>query len=493
MKNILNRVLALAVALLVLCAPIGAMAEEMPSALHATLALSNLRLTMGEEVNAQVDVTAQLDLSADLNAGAFAGTLTALSGANKALKGGFHFDPASMNLTAALEGATDAVLLPVGELMEQLQAQMSEAIPGEGIAGFQKVMDAMMNLQGVIEDSDFTALSEIVTTWIGQQITAAETGVSLQVDDMTITADKYDFEVTAQELVTLTADLIKTVQADADLTAAIQAYIDTIIELTGEEASFDLATLDVDALMADMPEDEVMTIAGSLYVNGEEGHVVLNCATSVTEGDETIAVPYQFIMLNKGETTYVGFYTETAETEQDGNKVTLSVDVNATNDDKPVFDVTVTQNSVSDGQESTAVFTIAADCAEGADITVYLENSASFTYNDETYKSLSAFGANYTGDTVSDENGIAANGTLTLYMNQDGQEITFSADTLAALTADSNVDFDMPNNLIDLSKADSDTMEALGQEYMQVLSKGLMTLMGAPGMENLTSLFGMIG
>ncbi len=491
MKNRLTRAFALLIALLVLCAPM-AMADELqlPPSLNLSLALGNIHLAVGDEIDATVDVTAQLDLSTDLRNGEAAGTLTALSGKSKALKGGFHFDPASMNLTAALEGATDAVLLPVGELMEQLQAQMSEAIPGEGIAGFQKVMDAMMNLQSVIEDSDFTALGEIVTTWIGQQITAAETGVSLQVDDMTITADKYDFEVTAQELVTLTADLIKTVQADADLTAAIQAYIDTIIELTGEEASFDLATLDVDALMADMPEDEIMTISGSLYVNGEEGHVVLNCATSVTNGDETIAVPYQFIMLNKGETTYVGFYTEA---EQDGSKVTLSVDVNATNDDKPVFDVSVTQNTVGDDQEQTAVFTIAANCAEGADITVYLENSASFTYNGETYKSLTAFGANYTGDTVSDENGIAANGTLTLYMNQDGQEITLAADTLAALTADSSVDFDMPNNLIDLSKADSDTMEALGQEYMQVLSKGLMTLMGAPGMENLTSLFGMIG
>ena len=141
MKNRLTRAFALLIALLVLCAPM-AMADELqlPPSLNLSLALGNIHLAVGDEIDATVDVTAQLDLSTDLRNGEAAGTLTALSGKSKALKGGFHFDPASMNLTAALEGATDAVLLPVGELMEQLQAQMSEAIPGEGIAGFQKVV-----------------------------------------------------------------------------------------------------------------------------------------------------------------------------------------------------------------------------------------------------------------------------------------------------------------------------------------------------------------
>ena len=488
MKKNLTRALAALVALLVFCVPM-AMADELqlPDSVNVTFALSNIHLQMGEEVDATVDVTAQLDVAADTQSGAVAGTLTALSGSNKAIKGGFAFDPASLNLTAALEGATDAVLLPMGEILEQLQAQMGEALAGEDMDKIQNLLNAAMNMAAVAENSDPSALAEIVMNWVAEQITAAEEGVSLEVDGMTITADQYDFEVTAQELVALGADLIKTVQSDPDLTAAIQAYIDAIIDLSGEEAAIDLANLDVDALLAEMPEDEVMTIAGSLYVNGEEGHVVLDTEISVTEYDETTTMPYQFILLNKGETTYAGVYTEI---EQYGELTSVSVDVNATNDDKPVFDVTVAQNTTGDGSEESTIFTLTVDGSDGANITVYVENSSSFSYNEQSYKSLTAFGANYLGDVVSDDSGTAAMGTLTLYMNQDGQEITVATDILAALTADNNVDFDMPNNFIDLTQADSDTMDALGQEYMEILSQGAMMLMGAPGMESLAPLFG---
>ena len=68
MKNNVSRLLALIVALLVLCAPIGAMAEQTSgiSEIGATVALSNFALSMGEDANFNIDVTAQLDLAADL-------------------------------------------------------------------------------------------------------------------------------------------------------------------------------------------------------------------------------------------------------------------------------------------------------------------------------------------------------------------------------------------------------------------------------------------
>ena len=488
MKKKFARALAALVALLVLCAPMAMAAEiQLPETVNVTFALSNVKLQIADQIDAAVDVTAQLDVSVDTQTGAAAGTLTALSGDDTAVKGGFAFDPDSLNLTAALEGATDAALIPMGEVIEQLQAQLSEVLAGDEMGKIQNLFTALMNLEAAAENADIEGMAEIVMNWVAEQITATEPGVSLQVDDMTITADEYDFEVTAQELAALAADLVKTVQNDPDLTAAIQEYIDIVIELSGDETSIDLANLDVDALLSEMPEDEVMTILGSLYINNEEGHVVLDTQVSVTEYDETTTIPYQFIVLNKGETTYVGVYTET---ETDGNLMTMSVDVNATNDDKPVFDVTVAQNTTSEGDEESTIFTLNVDGSEGADITVYLENSSSFTYNEQTYKSLTAFGANYVGDVVSDDTAVAGMGTLTLYMNQDGQEITASVDILAALTADSNVDFNMPNNLIDLTKADGDTMSALGEEYMQILSKGAMMLIGAPGMENLAPLFG---
>ena len=491
MKNILNRVLALAVALLVLCAPIGAMAEEMPSALNATLALSNLRLTMGEEVNAQVDVTAQLDLSADLNAGAFAGTLTALSGANKALKGGFSFDASTMELVAGLEGVTDAVVLPMGEIIEQVQAQLNGAMGDEGMGKLQNLFTALMNLTTAAENSG-EALGEIVMNWVSEQIISGYKGeTSLEVDGITITADQYDFEITLQELVTLAADLVKAVQADPELTAAVQAYVDAVIDLTGEETAVDIASLDIDALLAQMPEDEVMTIAGSLFVNGEEGHVVLDTTVTVTENGESNTIPYQLIVLNKGETVYVGVYME-MDDEYQGH-MTVSVDVNAAADDTPVFDVTVNETIAGDGNEQTITMVFTVDCSDGANITVYAENSNAFTYNEQSYNSLMAFGLNYTGTMTSDEKGIACPGTLTLYVNNEGQEITVAADTLVSLNANSTVDFNMPANRINLSEADEDTMNALSEEYMNALSSGLMALMGAPGMQDLMGITGLMG
>ncbi|MBQ8954622.1 MAG: hypothetical protein IJ048_10945, partial [Clostridia bacterium] len=136
----------------------------------------------------------------------------------------------------------------------------------------------------------------------------------------------------------------------------------------------------------------------------------------------------------------------------------------------------------------TLVFTV--DCSEGADVTLYAETSNAFTYNEQTYNSLMAFGLNYIGTMTSDENGIACPGTLTLYVNQDGQEITAAADTLVSLNANSTVSFNMPANRINLEEADEDTMNALYEEYMTALSSGLMALMGAPGMEDLLAIMG---
>ena len=138
-----------------------------------------------------------------------------------------------------------------------------------------------------------------------------------------------------------------------------------------------------------------------------------------------------------------------------------------------------------DGNEQTITMVFTVDCSDGANITVYAENSNAFTYNEQSYNSLMAFGLNYTGTMTSDEKGIACPGTLTLYVNNDGQEITVAADTLVSLNANSTVDFNMPANRINLSEADEDTMNALSEEYMNALSSGLMALMGAPGMENL--------
>ena len=490
MRNHLKRALAMLVALLVLCAPM-AMADELPGSVNLTLALSDFQLQMGEDVNATVDVTAQLDLSADLNGGLVSGTLTALSGSAKAAKGGFTFDPNTMTLTAALEGATDAIQIPMAEMMEQFMANIADALPKDGADQLSNLFNAIINLETVAQNFDPTATVELMSAWMGEQITAAESGVSIEVDGMPITADRYDFEITAQELVTLAAGLFKTIQDDADLTAALQAYIDAVISLTGEEMDIDLANLDIDALLAEMPADEVMTMAGSLYVNGEQGHVVLDMELTRTEGDETTTVPYQLIMLNKGETVYVGVYME-MDDEYQGH-MTMSVDVNAAADDTPVFDVTVNETIAGDGNEQTITMVFTVDCSDGANITVYAENSNAFTYNEQSYNSLMAFGLNYTGTMTSDEKGIACPGTLTLYVNNDGQEITVAADTLVSLNANSTVDFNMPANRINLSEADEDTMNALSEEYMNALSSGLMALMGAPGMQDLMGITGLMG
>ena len=191
MKNHMNKVLALLVALLVLCAPIGAMAEETPS---VTLVLSNLSLSMGEDINLNVDVTARLDLTADMQNGAVAGTLTALAGADKAMKGGFTFDMSTMNLNAALEGASTAIQVPMTDVVTMLQQQMGGMFSDEQIAKLQAVYAAYMNLMNVVSEKGDVltgAVQEKLGAWLNGVMTEGYKGqTTVTVQDTELTAEQ---------------------------------------------------------------------------------------------------------------------------------------------------------------------------------------------------------------------------------------------------------------------------------------------------------------
>jgi|GEM_PF-6939935 len=484
MKNHINRVLALVVALLVLCAPLGAMAEE---GINATLALSNLSLSIGEDINVNVDVTARLDLTADMENGVFAGTVTALSGSEKALKGGFNFDLATMDLTASLEGMPHAALVPMAEAVATLQEQLSSILPEETMAQIMNVINAYTNLIEAAQNMDpevAAALSENMTTWVEQQFADSYKGeTSIEVDGNSLTAQQYDFEVTMNDMLTLSAANFDILKNDSEFMAALQAYVDALMALTGEE-SIDIAGLDMNALTGEIGD---VSFAGSLYLIGSDS-MLLDMTMTAAEDDETVVIPMQFTVLSDEGAAYVGF---AMDADVEGQRVSMSIDANVPTDGTPAFDLAisaVTGTSDDDAQNVTVIFSV--DGTEGADVTLYLESTSTYTYDDNTYNSLTALGLNYAGTMTSDENGIACPGTLSFYVNNDGMEITAGFDTLVSLNAASTVEFSMPADTVNVLEADEETMNALFGEFMEALSGGLSALMGAPGAQDLMGLLG---
>ena len=451
MKNHMNRVLALLVALLVLCAPIGAMAEQTSgiSEIGATVALSNFALSMGEDANFNIDVTAQLDLAADLQNGNFSGTLTALAAKDKALKAGFNFDMATMNLTAGLEGMPDAVLVPMADLFAQLQAQMNGQFSEDDMAKIMNMINAYTNLVTVASQKGEVigaALQDTITAIMARAVTDVG-DTTITVEEQELPAHQYDVVITAQDMAEIASVSAHAMIDDPELLAALQQYVDAIVALSGEE-SIDISSLDIDAAMAQLAETNM-----------------------------------EIIVLTDEESSYASF-TIDASTEEGGTAViTIEADIPVDGTPKFSFVVTGTQESESNGQD--IMISLEGDFTNGVSVTFFAQDTATYTYGENTYNSLNAFGLSYNGTVESGEAGVSCPGTLVIYVNSDGQEMTFSADTLVALNAASTVDFDMPNNLIDITKADEETMNALSEEAMTVLQQGLMILMGAPGMENL--------
>ena len=484
MKNNVSRLLALIVALLVLCAPIGAMAEEAPS---VTLALSNFSLSIGEDVNLNVDATTRFDVTADMETGSLAGTLTVLAGSDKAIKGGFTFDMGTMNLVAALEGVTDAVLVPMGDMVEQVRAQFGEMLSDEQMAKLMNVFNAYMNLMNVASEKGdvmAAAVSEKLNAWLANVVTNGNKGeTTVTVRDSELPAVQYDYELTVQEIAAIGADLYNAVKNDPELLAAVQNYADALLALSGEE-SMDISAFDADALVAQL-EGVDAKIAGSLYLVGETSFV-LDLNLIATEYDETVTVPTRTIVMVGESDVYASF---SIDADVEGEVVNLSMETTIPTDGTPKFSFVVTGVQGEDDTTQNILFSLEGDFSDGASLTLYAETESSYTYGENTYNSLMAFGVNYTGSMTTDESGITCPGKLVLYFNQDGTEITFGCDTLASLNSASTVDFDMPNNRINITEADEDTMNALAQEYMGALSNGLMILMSAPGVQDLMTMF----
>ena len=481
MKNHMNRALALLVALLVLCAPVGAMAEE----LNATLALSNFALIVGEDINVNLDVTAQLDLTADMENGSIAGTLTALAAKDKALKAGFNFDLATMNLTAGLEGMTDGVLVPMTDMITQLQEQMNGMFSEEDMAKVMNLINAYMNLTTVASEKGealAAALQDTVAAIAAKALTDVG-DTTITIEDVELAAHQYDVLLTAKDFAEVGAVAAHVFMDDPELAAALQAYVDAIVDLSGEE-SIDLSAMDIDALMAQLAELD-MNVAASLYLI-DDANLVLDITVNVAENGEAVSIPMEFIVLTDEESTYVSYTIDASMEDGETAIITIEADIPTGETPKFSFIVSATQGDDSMGQDIT--ISLEGDFSEGANVTFYGQVESSYTYGENTYTSLQAFGLNYVGTMSYDETGISCPGKLTLYVNSDGQEITFGADTLVRLNAASTVDFEMPHNLIDITKADEDTMNALAEEAMTVLQQGVMVLMGAPGMENLLPL-----
>lgn len=481
MKNTLSRVFALLVALLVLAMPIGALAEN---EIGATLALSNLSLSIGEELNVNVDATVRLDLAADMEAGNFAGTLTALAASDKALKGGFTFDMSTMSLTAGLEGVTDAVLIPMAEAIEAMQAQMGGMFSEEQMAAIMNVVNAyveMVNLFTEKGDVLAAAVQEKISAKVNSVMTDGHKGpTTVNVAGNELPADQYDYELTMAEMMGIAADVMNAIKGDPELTAALQNYIDALTALSGEE-SIDIASLDIDALLAEADADA--NVYGSLYLI-DENSFVFDMNMAVTENEQTVVVPLRFITLAGETEAYIAFNMDMNDA---GTPVSLSLEAHIPTDGTPTFGVALTGIQGTEEAGQNVLVTLDGDFSEGANVTLYLETTSSYSYEGETYKSLNAFGVNYAGTTVSDENGIAFPGRLTLFMNDNGSEMSLGMDTLISV-GPSAVEFEMPHNVINITEADEDTMNALAEEYMGALSNGLMILMGAPGVQDLMNM-----
>jgi hypothetical protein len=475
MKNIMSRFLAVLVALLVLCAPIGAMAEETPS---VTLALSNLSLKVADQIDINLGATARLDVTADMENGTAAGTLTALAGNTQALKGGFQFNMSDKTMIAALDGVSDAVLIPLDDAMEA----MDDIFAGEQAEKVARLQAAAENLMALLQNkSDILAgaVGEKLGAWLQNVQTEGYKGeTTITVRGAEIAAQQFDYKMTVEELGGMLLDLFDAVKGDAALAGAVQELVNAIADLTDAEAP-DLFSADTESLRAQLA-DVPAYLGGSLYLCDNGFVLDLNIVASDEAGAPMIPVNVTVLIEDEA---YIAFSFDTSAATPDDPAV-LNAEFVMPTDGTPKFNYSVKVNNAG----TDAAITIDGDFTNGANFTFAGETTNTYSFDGETYTSANAFALNYVGTSTNDENGMAFNGRLTFYVNSDGMEITLGADTLASLNSASTVDFNMPINVINVEEADADTLNALSQEYAAALQQGLGILMTAPGAQDLLNM-----
>ena len=266
----MKHILTLALALLVLALPLGALADDQ----GLSFSLSNISVKtegLASNIDTTIDAGIELNVLTPEDMSYFDAVLNVLAGGEKALSAGVTYDQETAAVTMALAGATDALSMKVTDAVQQTpMAQLpvdTEAIA----AAFASLNDLTLS-----EDAQ-NALSNAVMGWMVQHIPSEPTGSEdVEITDMmddtavaTLTMDAYDFEMTVGDIVDLLTDAGDALKTDPAFIAGIQSFIDQIMAAVGQP-SFDITQAG-----EQLPEDVLATtISGTVYTS--EGGTVID-------------------------------------------------------------------------------------------------------------------------------------------------------------------------------------------------------------------------
>ena len=179
MKNRVYRLFAALLAMMVLAAPVGALAEEAaeaPQSLNLTAGLSNMKIKMGSiSINLDADYTIDATISED---GSIMAVNTLDTEDGEQIKTACLFDPASMNLLLSVNDVNTAALIPLGQLISETFEEAAEEYgletgDDEDVAASQNaqaLIDAVNAVAAAIQTVDTQAIADIGNAFLNEHV-----------------------------------------------------------------------------------------------------------------------------------------------------------------------------------------------------------------------------------------------------------------------------------------------------------------------------------
>ena len=449
-------ILALVLAVFVLCTPAGVMAQTFDG---FALSASDFVIVLGEKTY-EIDAGIALDLRSEEETNHFSAALGMLAGGNEVLKGGYSYD--GTTIKAGLDGMTQSIMVPMDAL--DAQQETGSVLSAEESAQIEAVMQTGAALSAYLSDpAHAEAFEANAQALLGERFGGGYQGkVTLNLGEQgTVDVEQYDFSVTGEEIATLVDSLYET---DPELWTRYQAFVNAIEALADEEGAITAETKGLDG--ADI------TLTGSFCYN-EAGAVVL--AMDVTgKGEDGAAetIPLDVIHLPRENGTWTNVYAQTGSDE-------LEMIAETRREADGARQMQIALNVTEGGEQSGVTITLESVGKDGTtDVSAHCEiATASAEAGEQTVELV----AQYVGTTEQTQSGTVYPGTLGLSVEEDGMTFGVQMNTNVRLEKKDAEAYVIDGEPVNLLEADEETLTMIGDEALNVAISGLFSLMGAPG------------
>ena len=477
MKNRVYRLFAALLAMMVLAAPVGALAEEAaeaPQSLNLTAGLSDMKIKMGSiSINMDADYTIDATISED---GSIMAVNTIDTDDGEQIKTACLFDPASMNVLLSVNDVNTAALIPVGQLISEAVEEAAEEYgleteDDEDVAASQNAQalnDAVNAVAAALQTVDTQAIADIGNAFLNEHVVYVGE-LEENEDEFALygTFQQYTFSFTMKDVLEMDNAAIDALKGNEELVSAVQNLIDVIADMTGEESEISVADLT-------LPEtDSEASFSGVLEIS--------------ENGDFLMQIRYVEDDPEEGETVLVSLYSGTpGEAEKKvgasvdmGGAVILSANAAFRTDGVPVFAFDSRMYEDFGGfMTIEQTLTANADLTEKIDISGTMVTTYEYKLSDGTETHTGTTNLRIDADYINNDEMLGFSGTVTEEIADEEATVVLTCDVFGGLTAESTVDYDMPASYIDITDDEAEGRDELIEALRGSITKTITLLTG---------------